>query len=119
VRRAVCLAVEWVAWAVWTINPTLNRNDEGPGFFRASFLVPQPRQIRVFNALWSCAEITQLLVGNAGKKAAELSFLFLRENRVPIVLISFRNRFLALAPAIAGGCGVSNAAGLCLGCVYT
>jgi hypothetical protein len=29
--------VEWAAWAVWTINPTLNRNDEGPEFFRAFF----------------------------------------------------------------------------------
>jgi hypothetical protein len=37
------------------------------------------------------------------KKAAELSLLFLRENRVPVILISFRNRLLALAPAIAGG----------------
>ncbi len=37
------------------------------------------------------------------KEAAELSFLSLRKNRVPVILISFRNRFLALAPAIAGG----------------
>ena len=37
------------------------------------------------------------------KKAAELSLLSLRKNRVPVILISFRNRFLALAPAIAGG----------------
>ena len=60
-RRPVCLAVEWVAWAVWTIDPTLNRNDEGPGgFFRAIFLVPQPRQIRVLNGARSCAETTQL-----------------------------------------------------------
>jgi len=29
-------------------------------FFRAFFLVPQPRQIRALNELWSCAEITQL-----------------------------------------------------------
>ena len=97
----------------------------------------------MLDALWSCAEITQLCeyfvtfglrstclpipqdprkpvlslgcrhagisrfggakIGDAAKKAAELSFLFLRKNRVPIVLISFRNRFLALAPAIAGG----------------
>jgi hypothetical protein len=58
VRRPVCLAVEWVAWAVWTIDPTLNRNDEGPGgFFRAIFLVPQPRQIRVLNgALELCRD---------------------------------------------------------------
>ena len=33
----------------------------------------------------------------------ELSLFFLRENRVPIILISFGNRFLALTPAIAGG----------------
>jgi hypothetical protein len=72
VRRPVCLAVEWVAWAVWTINPTLNRNDEGPGFFRASFLVPQPRQIRVLNALWSCAEITQLLVSRHHQAAVDV-----------------------------------------------
>ena len=32
----------------------------------------------------------------------ELSLFFLRENRVPVILISFGNRFLALAPAIAG-----------------
>jgi hypothetical protein len=30
----------------------------------------------------------------------QLSFLFLRVNRVPVSLISFRNRFLALAPTI-------------------
>jgi hypothetical protein len=42
-------------------------------------------------------------IGDAGKKGAELSLLFLRENRVPVILISFRNRFLALAPAIARG----------------
>ena len=39
----LCLAV---AWAAWTIKPTLNRNDEGPGFLPGLFLVPQPRQIR-------------------------------------------------------------------------
>ena len=39
--RPVCLVV---AWAVWTIKPTLNPNDEGPDFFRAFFLVPQPRK---------------------------------------------------------------------------
>ena len=55
--RPVCLAVEWVAWAVWTIKPTLNRNDEGPGFFRAFFLVPQPRQIRALKrALELCGD---------------------------------------------------------------
>jgi hypothetical protein len=38
VRRPVCLAVEWVAWAVWTINPTLTtettkaRDSSGPFF---------------------------------------------------------------------------------------
>ena len=32
-----------------------------------------------------------------------LSLLFLRENHVPVILIGFGNRFLALAPAIAGG----------------
>ena len=57
-RRPVCLAVEWVAWAVWTINPTLNRNDEGPGgFLRAIFLVPQPRQIKALKrALELCGD---------------------------------------------------------------
>ena len=33
----LCLAVAWVAWAVWTIKPTLNRNDEGPGFLSGPF----------------------------------------------------------------------------------
>ena len=33
----------------------------------------------------------------------ELSLFFLRENHVPVILISFRNRFLPLAPAITGG----------------
>ena len=33
----VCLAVAWAAWAVWTIKPTLNRNDEGPGFLPGLF----------------------------------------------------------------------------------
>ena len=31
----LCLVV---AWAAWTIKPGPNRNDEGPGFFRAFFL---------------------------------------------------------------------------------
>ena len=35
----------------------------------------------------------------AGKRAAKLSLLFPRENRVPVIPISLRNRFLALAPA--------------------
>jgi hypothetical protein len=62
VRRPVCLAVEWVAWAVWTINPTpstemtkAREDSSGP-----IFLVPQPRQIRVLNGAWSCAETTEL-----------------------------------------------------------
>ena len=32
----LCLAV---VWAVWTTEPTLNRNEEGPDFFRAFVLV--------------------------------------------------------------------------------
>jgi hypothetical protein len=35
VRPPECLAAGWGAWAVWTIKPTSNRKDEGPGFFRA------------------------------------------------------------------------------------
>jgi len=35
-----CLAVAWAVWAEWTISS----NDEGPDFFRAFFLVPQPRE---------------------------------------------------------------------------
>ena len=81
----VCLAVAWAVWAVWTIKPTLKRNDEGPEFFRAFFL---------------CRSHGRVMLA---KKAAELPPLFLRENRVPVILISFRNRFLALPSAIAGG----------------
>jgi hypothetical protein len=33
----LCLAV---AWAAWTIKPTLNRNEGGPGFIPGFFLVP-------------------------------------------------------------------------------
>jgi hypothetical protein len=51
----------------------------------------------------------------AGKTTAELSLLFLRENRVPVIPISLRNRFLALAPVVRYG--VSNLAVLSLGCV--
>ena len=40
------------------------------------------------------------------KQAAELTLLFLGENCVPVVLISFRDRFLALASAIVGGTSV-------------
>jgi len=81
---------------------------KGPGFFRAFFLVPEPQQIKALNELsttgakvhrFAGAKISVMLA----KKAAELSLLFLRENRVPVILISFRNRLLALAPAIAGG----------------
>ena len=60
-RRPVCLAVEWVAWAVWTINPTLNRNDEGPGDSSGPFFLCRSHgRSRCSTALWSCAEITQL-----------------------------------------------------------
>ena len=54
-----------------TIKPTLKRNDEGPEFFRAFFL---------------CRSHGRVMLA---KKAAELPPLFLRENRVPVVLISF------------------------------
>ena len=82
--RPVCLAVAWAVWAVWTIKPTLSPNDEGPGFL---------------SGLLSCAAATEKRIGlhgakkcisNADKKPAELSLLFLRENRVPVILISFR-----------------------------
>jgi hypothetical protein len=39
-----------------------------------------------------------------------LSFRFLCENHVPVIPISFRNRFLTFAPAIAGGYGTYFAA---------
>ena len=56
-RRPVCLAVEWVAWAVWTINPTLNRNDEGPGFFRAFLSCAAATEIRALKrALALCGD---------------------------------------------------------------
>ena len=41
--------------------------------------------------------------GKAPVRGRELSLFFLCENHVPVILISFRNRFLTLAPAIAGG----------------
>jgi hypothetical protein len=53
------------------------------------------------------------------KTTVKLSLFLLRENRVPVILISFRNRFLAFAPAIAGGHGVSSFAVLGLGCVLS
>jgi len=34
-------------------------------------------------------------------QARQLSFLFLRVNRIPVGPIGFRNRFLTLAPTIA------------------
>src|SRR5216684_3731422 len=37
------------------------------------------------------------------RRTSELSLLFLRENHVPVIPISFRNGFLAFAPTIAGG----------------
>ena len=37
------------------------------------------------------------------RRTSELSLLLLRENHVPVIPISFRNRFLAFAPIIAGG----------------
>ena len=41
------------------------------------------------------------------RRTSELSLLFLRENHVPVIPISFRNGFLAFAPTIAGGWGGS------------
>ena len=49
----------------------------------------------------------------------ELSLLFLRENHVPVILIGFRNRFLALAPSITGRYGGTYLAGLNLGRIRT
>jgi hypothetical protein len=40
-RPPLCLAVAWGVWGAWTINLTLNRSDEGPGFLPGLFLVPQ------------------------------------------------------------------------------
>src|SRR5258708_31369212 len=37
--------------------------------------------------------------------ALELPLAFLRENRLPVVLIRFGYRLLALTPAVAGRCG--------------
>jgi hypothetical protein len=48
-----------VAWAVWTIKPTLNRNDEGPDS-SGPFFVLEPQQIRALNELWNCPEFIQL-----------------------------------------------------------
>jgi chaperonin GroEL len=75
VRRPVCLAVEWVAWAVWTINPTLNRNDEGPGriltghFSCAAATADQGAQTRfgVVRRLLSCLSIS--LPSRYGRRA--------------------------------------------------
>jgi hypothetical protein len=47
------------------------------------------------------------------------SFLFLCKNLVPVIPISFRNRFLTFAPAIAGGYGGSYLAPLNLRCLCT
>jgi len=139
----LCLAV---AWAAWTIKPTLNRNDEGPeeipGFFScaeatAGYLsrhlpansllygsgcrAAGPRLDEIVAALrkWRIAggaarsgnslpdttsALKSLRVAEQDRAVTvllRLSFLLLfRENRVPVILISFRNRFLALAPTI-------------------
>ena len=52
-------------------------------------------------------EVEQKTSVMLAKGADELSFLFLplRENRVPVILIGLRDRFLTLAPAIIRGCG--------------
>src|SRR6516165_1556955 len=63
-----------------------------------------------------CIDLSEWRYICAGKRTAKLSLLFLRENRVPVIPISLRNRFLALAPAVRYG--VSNLAALRLGCVY-
>jgi hypothetical protein len=60
------------AWTAWTIKPTLNRNDEGPGFIPGLFLVP----------------------------SHELSFFLLRVNCVPVFLVGRGDRFLAFPAAI-------------------
>jgi hypothetical protein len=70
--------------------------------------VPGPQQIRALDELSTTGAKCIVLPEQKyqvmlAKKAAELSLLFLRENRAPVIPISFRNRLLALAPAIAGG----------------
>ena len=41
----LCLAV---AWAAWTIKPTLNRNDEGPESIPGLFFLPRRANYRFF-----------------------------------------------------------------------
>ncbi len=45
----LCLAA---AWAAWTIKPTLNDNDGGPGLFRALFLCCRVNYRFLFFALF-------------------------------------------------------------------
>jgi hypothetical protein len=88
----LCLAA---AWAAWTIKPTLNRNDEGPGFIPGLFLAPS-HELSLF-----------------------LLRVLLRENCVPVFLVGRGDRFLAFAPTIVGRYGGACLAALGLGHVIT
>ena len=62
------------------------------------------------NARCAHESSTNKELGTRRRRCAKLtdkSSFFLRENRVPVIPIGFRNRFLAFAPTIAGGRGGS------------
>jgi hypothetical protein len=63
--------VAWAVWAAWTIKPTLNPNDEGPDFFRAFYLVPQPRK-----KMHRLAEAKKSISDVGKKGAANYRFFF-------------------------------------------
>ena len=57
----LCLAV---AWAVWTIKPTLNRNDEGPGFLSGPFflVVPSMNDSLEVEVLYRCVRLRRRIL---------------------------------------------------------
>jgi 3-oxoacyl-[acyl-carrier-protein] synthase-3 len=59
--------VAWAVWAVWTTKSHLNRNGEGPEFFRAFFLCAAAPQISA-RQVWSALAVATQFIENGGAK---------------------------------------------------
>jgi hypothetical protein len=75
-----------VAWAVWTIKPTLNRNDEGPGFLPGLFLgVPSMNAIVHHFEIW--LPTPQISFVGCALRACGVPFAAALPARVPTKLL--------------------------------
>jgi len=73
------------------------QSDHGTASRRSADMAVTMRMAAVFDG---ASLIQERVRGRSAAPDIQLSFLLFRVNRVPVILISFRNRFLAFAPTI-------------------